>query len=88
LQINEACKVLFKENFFSWCINVDCLDMLVTDFAQPRLELLCITDGCTQCKEWTGTAPDDPLEGIALGSIKSVDLVEDEVFKLTTTSVS
>ena len=87
LQVDEACEILFEKNLFGGRIDINCRDMFVADLAQPRLELHGISNGCAQRKEWTSSSPDDPLQSITLGSVESVDLVEDKVFKLTVTSI-
>mmetsp|Transcript_2534 Transcript_2534/g.5513 ORF Transcript_2534/g.5513 Transcript_2534/m.5513 type:complete len:290 (+) Transcript_2534:1182-2051(+) len=61
--------------------------MFIANIAQPRLKLLGISNGCTQCEEGAVAASDDSLQGITFWSIKGVDLIKNKIIKLTVSPI-
>ena len=87
LQVDETSIVLLKDDFLVIGVNGGGLNMLVGNLLKPITKLGGIADGSTEGEAGAVAGLDDALEGVSLGTVEGMDLVENKVVELAVSTV-
>ena len=87
LQVDETSVVLLKDDLLVIGVNGGGLNVLVGNLLEPITKLGGIADSSTEGEAGAVAGLDDALEGVSLGTVEGMDLVQNKVVELAVSTV-